>query len=121
MIDLVFRAAIAVVAAFAANKLVKITTGRSIPEHLAHFWNRINHDVAEWAKNHDGEKLSAIVVSIVVALDRLITSGLKIVNIKVHANKTGGTVISEYELSPEEARKLFPELATQTSLTLNVD
>lgn len=112
----------AAVAAWVANKVVKEMTGRSIPQHLSSWWDSVNYDVSEWIKNHQHLKVTKVVVVVFTLIDRFMVAANKSVTLSFKAQTTSARQekITERTLPASDALKLFPELANQTEVPIQL-
>jgi len=122
LVKLLLEVGGAVLAGWAANKVVKEVTGRSIPQHLSDWWNKVNYEISQWIKNHQHLKITRVVVAVFTPIDRLMSASVKrMVKLSFNAETSSGEQkITERELSDEDALKMFPEFANQTKVPISL-
>lgn len=110
-VRLLIEGAAVAATAWAANKLTKELTGKSIPAHLYAAWQPIREDIVTWIENNKDRKISRIIAKVNRAVDRVVSAAAKTIKVNVVAETNKGEApVKEYRLLPQQATELFPEL-----------
>ena len=124
MVDIAIRVAVGVATAIAcmwvANKLVTIWTERSIPDHLANWWNSLYAEIETWLAAHKHLGATRVVAKITRILDRHVIAANKLLRLTLQAQPQSGpaVVIAHRRMSAQEIAQAFPEFEQRQELTL---
>jgi hypothetical protein len=124
VIDLVIRLALAATAAvgtlWLANALVTHWTQRSIPDHLAGWWNSLYAEVETWLGANQHLGAVRVIAKITRVIDSAALAANKLLRVVVRAQAVEGPAakISERKMNAAELLQMFPEFGIQKELTL---
>jgi 2-polyprenyl-6-methoxyphenol hydroxylase-like FAD-dependent oxidoreductase len=117
MIQYLFYAAAAVVAAVAANEIVKETTGKPILDHVWEWWASTRDEVLAWLHQRQHLGIARVFAHLFVVADGA-ASSLRRAYVRMSAHDQAGQSyhVMEREVTVEEAVAQFPEFQAQPTI-----
>ena len=127
MIDQLVKIAIAGIAAYAADRFVKIKTGKHIHEHAVDFVKALWTRLKRWAQKYLSEhprirKVYTSPINIAAAIKRATNTGLDFVRVKVFGQEVSGTrkTIRTEDIPLDQAQAALDRAKTDSVLAQQV-